>query len=516
MFRHRWVRRVGLGLIAVFLLVVAGFFALRYNMQRKGVKRMEGITAHLDATDPRWRLDDLDVDRGHLPDEQNSILLVPRFKAAQGGRFDDFRSDKSGLYEGVPPNHRLDDEGAAALDRALDGNGAAVAVARSFRDYPRGLRRYTITPDVIGTLTPDLQETRTVARALDLEAEWLTREGRTGAALQLVPAMLNAARSIDREPFLITALVRMAIDGIAVRRVERTLALGVPAGGLAEVQAALLTEAEADVYWAGMRGERAGLDRLYTNLQNGVLPPEFLVAAIDGFNMRMPKNSMAVRARAWAHQPYLPNDHAIFLETITRVIETRRLPEHEQRAAIKAIELPSPKKRETTIARQILLAFNRLHDSSMRNKAVLRCAGVAVAVERFRQLNGRWPDGLDEIPSDILAAVPADPFDGKPLRYLRRDDGVTIYSVGLDEMDDGGNLPRQSANFREPGYDFGCRLYDLPHRGLPPLARPEPLPDFELELLGEPSWSPFRTVIPPERVVPPLPEPREVDAPEGP
>src|SRR5262245_53758103 len=140
MFRHRWVRRVGLGLTAVFVLVVAGFFALRYNMQRKGVKRMEAITAHLDATDPRWRLDDLDIARGHLPDDQNSTHLVPRFKAVQTGRFDDFRSDKTGLYDGVPINHRLDDDGAAAIDRALDGNGAAIAVARSFREYPRGLR----------------------------------------------------------------------------------------------------------------------------------------------------------------------------------------------------------------------------------------------------------------------------------------------------------------------------------------------------------------------------------------
>src|SRR5262249_42419649 len=144
-------------------------------------------------------------------------------------------------------------------------------------------RRYQIKPDVFGTLMPDLQETRMVATALDMEAEWLSRNDHPGAALQLVVSLVNAARSMDREPFIISALVRMAIENITARRVERTLAIGEPRGRLAEVQAVLLAEAEADVYWDGLRGERACIDRLYTNLQNGVLPPEFLVAVLDGF-----------------------------------------------------------------------------------------------------------------------------------------------------------------------------------------------------------------------------------------
>src|SRR4051812_22880838 len=177
MFRNRWVRRVGLGLLSVFLLVVGGFFALRYNMHRKGVHRLNAITAHLDATDPRWRYDEIDADRGQLPDDQNGAALVPRFKAALGGRrIDNSRPDKSGLLDGVPVNHRLDEEGVESLDRALEGTEAAVAVARMFRDRPRGLRRYALKPDVWSTLLPDVQETRQVVTALDMEAEWLSHD----------------------------------------------------------------------------------------------------------------------------------------------------------------------------------------------------------------------------------------------------------------------------------------------------------------------------------------------------
>ena len=49
----------------------------------------------------------------------------------------------------------------------------------------------------------------------------------------------------------------------------------------------------------------------------------------------------------------------------------------------------------------------------------LRCAGVGVAVGTVPasawSLAGR---SLDEIPRDILAAVPLDPFDGQPLKYV--------------------------------------------------------------------------------------------------
>ena len=39
---------------------------------------------------------------------------------------------------------------------------------------------------------------------------------------------------------------------------------------------------------------------------------------------------------------------------------------------------------------------------------------------------------------EYLAAIPADPFDGKPLRYKKAQKGYVIYSIGLDRQDDGG------------------------------------------------------------------------------
>ena len=119
--------------------------------------------------------------------------------------------------------------------------------------------------------------------------------------------------------------------------------------------------------------------------------------------------------------------------------------------------------------------------------------------------SGRWPDLLAELPKDLLPAVPLDPFDGQPLKYVRRPGGVAVYSVGFDETDNGGNLPetRPSAGWQEPGLDVGFRLFDPDQRGLPPLpgAVPDPalLPPAEPELL--------------EPARPAAPLPREVGGP---
>jgi hypothetical protein len=52
-----------------------------------------------------------------------------------------------------------------------------------------------------------------------------------------------------------------------------------------------------------------------------------------------------------------------------------------------------------------------------------------------------WPESLAQLEPRFLASVPADPFDGKPFKYLLRPEGPLVYSIGADEDDDGGVPP---------------------------------------------------------------------------
>ena len=70
----------------------------------------------------------------------------------------------------------------------------------------------------------------------------------------------------------------------------------------------------------------------------------------------------------------------------------------------------------------------------------------------------------------FLAAVPKDTFAERPPCCRRTEDGLVIYSVGVDGKDNGGIL----GNGVAPGTDIGFRLWDVEHRRQPaPPMKPE-------------------------------------------
>jgi hypothetical protein len=105
------------------------------------------------------------------------------------------------------------------------------------------------------------------------------------------------------------------------------------------------------------------------------------------------------------------------------------------------------------------------------HQALGRCAVAAVAAERYRLRHGTWPASLAALVPEFLRQVPADPYDGQPLRYRRLPDGVLIYSVSTDGQDDGGTINRENPTF--PGSDLGFRLWDVKHRRQPPRPAPQ-------------------------------------------
>ena len=74
---------------------------------------------------------------------------------------------------------------------------------------------------------------------------------------------------------------------------------------------------------------------------------------------------------------------------------------------------------------------------------------TAIALKRFQLTQGHWPQRLEELVPDYLAAVPLDPVDGQPLRYRCNADGTfLLYSVGSDGVDDGGDptMPKSAGS----------------------------------------------------------------------
>jgi hypothetical protein len=73
-----------------------------------------------------------------------------------------------------------------------------------------------------------------------------------------------------------------------------------------------------------------------------------------------------------------------------------------------------------------------------KSDAYHRLAQLALAVEAYRQKHHSLPERLDELAPAFLPAIPLDPFDGQPLRFKRDGNDVMLYSIGPDDVDDGG------------------------------------------------------------------------------
>ena len=66
---------------------------------------------------------------------------------------------------------------------------------------------------------------------------------------------------------------------------------------------------------------------------------------------------------------------------------------------------------------------------------------TAIGLERYRARHGAYPQTLAGLSPEFLKTAPVDFMDGQPLRYRVTGDGhFVLYSVGLDGVDNGGNM----------------------------------------------------------------------------
>jgi hypothetical protein len=96
-------------------------------------------------------------------------------------------------------------------------------------------------------------------------------------------------------------------------------------------------------------------------------------------------------------------------------------------------------------------------------------ATVACALERHRLANSEFPPTLDALAPRFAAKLPNDIITGEPLKYRRTDDGgFVLYSVGFNQVDDGGRPCVRCKNWRgelEPRFDLDQNDWAWIHRG---------------------------------------------------
>jgi hypothetical protein len=501
---NRLLLNVVLGILLSAVVAVVGFggwkviwpqFILRQEVAKivEGAdERLQAAMIKADRLDPGWRLAEILDKREHdrMPDDSNSVIQVERVLSllpkdwqrpepdSNGGPLEPDEIPSGGrlftLLADYGPNSRLPDNLAAGLRGELDQAAEAVEAARRLAEYPEGQTQIVPERNPLETRLPQTQNTRKVALLLLLDATRRADDGDSDGALESVRAQINTGRSIGDEPFLISQITRGAQSGDgAVRALERVLGQGEPSPReLARIQVELLRESRFPRLLVGLRGERAMMVDLCAKLDQGVLHISDIAESLnctrstDGYDL---------------HPLTFRHNEALFLDQLTDDLETARKPLHEQ---VPHWESYYKRRQDLEIgsgqnANALYLSLTRewltwrakpyVPDKfmfSQRIAAKLNCAVAAVACECYRQGTGAWPSSLDRLVPEYLEQVPTDPYIGEPIRLARRDDGITIYAVGEDRHNDGGQLhPRHVGT--EPSFDIGVRLFDPDHRALP-------------------------------------------------
>jgi hypothetical protein len=83
-------------------------------------------------------------------------------------------------------------------------------------------------------------------------------------------------------------------------------------------------------------------------------------------------------------------------------------------------------------------AYQRVHDVYLRVARDRKGSQILIALRRFKNAAGNWPDGLKAIEPQVSAGVLVDPSNGGPFVYKLTDEGFTLYSRGKNGIDENG------------------------------------------------------------------------------
>jgi hypothetical protein len=266
--------------------------------------------------------------------------------------------------------------------------------------------------------------------------------GRIDVALDDLDAAFRLGNSLQNEPLIVTQLTRQRFRSMIGSCVERML----NHGGLNDEQLAHLSNAFAtNDFPAAMERAIAGEMCMHTVLFQ--LSPKERAMLFGGSSLGSPSSSFS--ASGIAHyllgiSGMVDRDFHFYLQTMIQYLWLSRVefPERLDEAAKIDEQLQERLSRGHYMYSAMLLPS--LNGISMREgeyAAWLKLVQTALALERYRLANGRKvPDTLNALTPTYFATVPADPFDGKPLRYQKLEKGYMLYSVGRDRKDDGGVL----------------------------------------------------------------------------
>lgn len=293
---------------------------------------------------------------------------------------------------------------------------------------------------------PHLARLKRATVVLRLRACAELAAGKNNAALEDVKLMLRLADSMKEEPFLISQLVRMACQHIAVTTIWEGLAERTwSASDVAALQAAVRQVDMLASSQRALRGERAfGLGcieylRTAPRKELAQIDPasDMLGNGVAHLRMVIPEGWFLHEKASFVRsfQDYLAPDSDIERRRLEprNLAEQQRQFEHSRSQPWKVIL------NHQLFSRLLLPALGKSYAKFAAAQTALDQAAIACALERYRQAHQKFPEKLEALVPAFIDKLPVDLFSGDLMGYRTTSDGqFTLWSIGWNAMDDGG------------------------------------------------------------------------------
>jgi hypothetical protein len=429
--RWWWTKRLAVGLGASFVLVTMLFCWWRFEAHRRLLAEVEIARAAsqrvIDKSKPSHPV-------ANEPNARISLSAAATQLALPTKDLD--------FINAFDPAQPIDAATKASLDRVVQASRASLDLARQARSQPSN--------DWTGVQNPLSQYRSHVTLMMVLRARMLLEHlaGDDSQAIETARDLLAATEVWATGPTELThyfggnmsdtflrEIGRVAID---LRILESRSATSLPSGAASRSQVeALLHELTSEEAFMGAFELSQNQRRIE------------VINAITSAN----GNPLGKSPLPWLlARPIVELDLIRLLHDYDQIVPNTRASSYP--AMVQNVRMMTGSLREgaghesSNVARLVHLLYDRSIYSRIiiahfRALTVRRGTAIQLAIRLYAiDHEGKLPDALGDLVPTCLPVVPGDPFSkDRPFGY-RRDDQPLVYSVGEDELDQGGVFPR--------------------------------------------------------------------------
>lgn len=304
-----------------------------------------------------------------------------------------------------------------------------------------------------GALLPHLTVLRSAARGTTLRALAHLSEGQTDDALADVQLTLNLSECLATEPMLISQLVRIAIQEMALQLIWEGLADGKwQAKHLAALEKNLASIKMLAGFGRAMNLERNAANFMFVNMLENGKPIWNQVEALGG---DIPKGGLNMAPKGWLYQN-LVNLNRMHLTYTHNLIDAKSGRVHPG-VALKFDEAVNNMKRSpfNILSALLMPSLYKVAQRTGASQSSVDLALLSVQLEQHKIKHGSYPRKL----SVLKGAAPKDPYSGKAYQYRVTDGRYSLYGLGWNGKNDSGKVP---VNAKRANLEKGDIVWRLP------------------------------------------------------